>query len=235
MTEPGKIWGVGVGPGDPELLTLKAHRIITTADVVAYPAPNNGNSVARSIVADYLKDNQTEFAIRISMDPAQFPPRDIYQRAADDIFAHSEEGRSVAVLCEGDPFFYGSFMYLFERLAIRKSVEIVPGVSSMTASAAALQIPLASRNDVISVIPATLDASEIKERLKTADMAIFIKVGRHLGKIKTILDEVGLFDKANYIERATMQAEKTSSLADIVEDTAPYFSIIMAHRRGAAL
>jgi len=235
MTETGKIWGVGVGPGDPELLTLKAHRVITNADVIAYPAPDNGDSLARSIVAEYLSGTQEEIAIRISMDPASFPPRDVYTQAVEEIGRHTENGKSVAILCEGDPFFYGSFMYMFEKLSQRGPVEVVPGVSSMMASAAALQTPLASRNDVVCVIPATLEAEDIQTRLEAADMAVFIKVGRHLAKIRSVLQKAGLLEFAHYIERATMTAEQRSPLKDIQLDTAPYFSMILVHRRGKAL
>jgi len=235
MTAPGTIWGVGVGPGDPDLLTLKAHRVITTADVIAYPAPEAGDSLARAIVADYLPGGQEEIAIRISMDPAAFPPKETYARAADDIGARAAAGRSVAILCEGDPFFYGSFMYLFENLSERWDVEIVPGVSSMMASAAALKAPLAARNDVISVIPATLDAAAIAARLAGADTAVFIKVGRHLAKVRKALETAGLDRHALYIERATMKAERRMKLADMPDATAPYFSMVLVHRRGSAL
>lgn len=235
MNDTGKVWGVGVGPGDPELLTLKALRIIESADVIAYPAPNDGDSLARSIVAGVLTGDQIELAIRISMDPASFPPDDVYGRAAVEIAAHAASGRNVAVLCEGDPFFYGSFMYLFARLSGQCQVEIVPGVSSLTASAAALSMPLASRNDVVCVIPATLDADTIRARLDGADMAVFIKVGRHLGKVKSVLDQAGLLATAQYIERATMATERRFPLAEMRDDSAPYFSMILAHRRGSAL
>ena len=235
MIAPGTIWGVGVGPGDPELLTLKAHRIITTADVIAYPAPNDGDSLARAIVAEYLPGGQEEIAIRVSMDPAAFPPKDVYAKAAEDIGACAAARKSVAILCEGDPFFFGSFMYLFEILSDRWNMEIIPGVSSMMASAASLQIPLAARNDVISVIPATLDEAAIAARLATADTAVFIKVGRHLTKVREALETAGLLRHAQYIERATMTTERKMPLAQMQEATAPYFSMVLVHRRGSAL
>jgi precorrin-2/cobalt-factor-2 C20-methyltransferase len=235
MTEPAKIWGVGVGPGDPELLTLKAHRVITNANVIVYPAPSDGDSLARSIVADYLSGAQKEIVIRISMDPARFPPRDVYDQAVEEIGRHTASGQSVAILCEGDPFFYGSFMYIFEKLAQLGPVEVIPGVSSMMASAAALQTPLASRNDVVCVIPATLETDDIQTRLDAADMAVFIKVGRHLAKIKAVLQKAGLLEFAHYIERATMTEEQRFPLSEIQSDTAPYFSMILVHRRGKAL
>jgi precorrin-2/cobalt-factor-2 C20-methyltransferase len=235
VTTPGKIWGVGIGPGDPELLTLKAHRIVTTVNVIAYPAPTDGDSLARSIVAPHLPGGQDEIAIRISMDPRSFPPEEVYRRASEEIGACAQAGKSVAVLCEGDPFFFGSFMYLFDRLSRRWPVEVVPGVSSLTAGAAALRIPLAGRNDVVVVIPATLDEGEIAARLEAADMAVFIKVGRHLGKVRAVLERAGLLGTARYIERATMAAERAMPLGEVTEDSAPYFSMVFAHRRGGAV
>lgn len=235
MSGDGQIWGIGVGPGDPELLTLKAHRLITAADVIAYPAPNDGDSLARSIVAGYLPGGQEEMVIRISMDPGAFPPRDVYTKAAADIAALADAGKTIAILCEGDPFFFGSFMYLFERLSERGPVEIVPGVSSMMASAAALRLPLARRNDVVSVIPATLDDATIAARLAEADTAVFIKVGRHVARLRAVLDDAGLLKQAHYIERATMEAERTLPLSEMTEATAPYFSMVLVRRSGEAL
>lgn len=232
MTGSPLLCGVGVGPGDPELLTLKAHRLITDADVIAYPAPNDGDSLARSIVARYLPGGQDEIVIRISMDPGTFPPRDVYAQAAADIGACADSGKSVAILCEGDPFFFGSFMYLFERLSKRWPVEIVPGVSSMMASAAALRLPLARRNDVVSVIPATLDDRTIAARLSEADTAVFIKVGRHIARLRSVLDKAGLLGQAHYIERATMTAERTMPLAQMTEASAPYFSMVLVRCAG---
>lgn len=232
MSGTGLISGVGVGPGDPELLTLKAHRLITEADVISYPAPNDGDSLARSIVAGFLPGGQEEIAIRISMDSGAFPPRDVYAHAAAQIGACADAGKSVVVLCEGDPFFFGSFMYLFENLSARRAVEIVPGVSSMMASAAVLQMPLARRNDVVSVIPATLDPTTIAARLADADTAVFIKVGRHIAKVRSVLDHAGLLDRAHYIERATMEAERLMPMAQMTDETAPYFSMVLVRCGG---
>ena len=146
------IYGLGVGPGDPELITVKALRRLRAAPVVAYPAPEQGASFARAIVARWLVPAQIELAIRVPMESARFPAEAVYDRAADEIMSHIAAGRDVAVLCQGDPFFYGSFMYLFARLAERGHVEVVPGVSSLTACAAAARWPLAARNDALGVL-----------------------------------------------------------------------------------
>ena len=138
----GKLFGIGVGPGDPELITLKALRLLQSADLVAYPAPEEGDSLARSIVADHIREGTREYAIRMPMVAARFPAQEVYQRAAAELSAALEADERVVVLCEGDPFFYGSFMYLYERLAGRYPVEVVPGVSSLTACSTRAGVPL---------------------------------------------------------------------------------------------
>ena len=144
----GTLYGLGVGPGDPDLITVKALKILRAAPVIAYPAPETGDSLARAIVASHLPGGQTEIAIRIPIQIARHPAQEVYDHASEDIAAHLDAGRNVAAICEGDPFFYGSFMYLFHRVAERHAVEVVPGVSSLTACASALAAPLAARNDV---------------------------------------------------------------------------------------
>src|SRR5271169_3380942 len=160
---PGRLFGIGVGPGDPELLTLKALRLLRAAPVVAYPAPEQGDSFARSIVAMWLDGGQREIAIRIPMQPAP-PPAAIYDAAAAALAAELDRGDDVALLCQGDPFFYGSFIHVFARLAGGYRIDIVPGVSSLTACAAAAAVPLVSRDETLAVIPATLDEAEIAGR-----------------------------------------------------------------------
>ena len=148
----GLLSGIGVGPGDPDLITLKALKALRGAQVVAYPAPPEGESLARSIAAPHLPGGQEEIAIRMPLEPSRFPAVEVYDDAAAALGARLDEGCNVAVLCEGDPFVYGSFLYLFERLAAHHRVEVIPGVSSPMACAAALGLPLAARNDVLAVI-----------------------------------------------------------------------------------
>ena len=230
----GTLYGVGVGPGDPELVTLKALRILREAQVLAWPAPEEGPSRAREIVADHLPGGQREIAIRMPLSPARFPADDVYDNAAAEISATLSEGDDVAVICEGDPFFYGSFMYLFGRLAADHPVEVIPGVSSLTACAAALGAPLSAKNDVLSVVPGPLAADRMSARLAEADAAAVIKVGRHLPKIRGILDDLGLTQNARYIERATMAEQRIVSLDQVPENAAPYFSMILIHKRAEA-
>ncbi len=235
----GTLYGVGIGPGDPELITLKALRCLQRVPVIAYPAPPEGDSLARAIVEPHLAGGrgeiQREIAIRMPMVAARFPAQEVYDRAATEIGGELEDGRDVAVLCEGDPFFYGSFMYLFGRMAGRYPVEVIPGVSSLTACAAVLGAPLVARNDVLTVVPATLKPEEIKRRLaEGGEAAAIVKVGRNLEKVRGVLADLGLADNARYVEHATMASQKILPLAAVDAEAAPYFSMILVHRRGEA-
>ncbi len=228
-----RVYGIGVGPGDPELITLKALRLLTTAPVIAYPATETGESVARQIVAPHLVGGQREIPIPIPIQSGPFPDEGVYDRAAEEILAVVAGGEDVVVLCEGDPFFYGSFLYLYARLADRCPVEVVPGVSSLMACAAVLGAPLAARNDVLAVLPATLDEATLRSRIAAADGVALIKVGRHLAKVRGILEDLGLAEGARYIERATMTRQRLLPLAE-APAPAPYFSMVLVHRRGEA-
>lgn len=231
----GKLYGIGVGPGDPELLTLKAHRILTASPVIAYPAPDHGQgevgeSFARSIVAAHIRPHQVEIPIVIPMRTERFPAKEIYDRASSEITGHLEAGRDVCVLCEGDPFFYGSFMYLFERLADDHPIEIVPGVSSLMASAAALGRPIAARNDRLVVLPAPLPDAALQAAFEASDAIALMKVGRHLPRVRALIEQVGLLPVAGYLERVGLPSERVLPLAELHDDAAPYFSMILIYK-----
>jgi precorrin-2/cobalt-factor-2 C20-methyltransferase len=230
----GIVYGVGVGPGDPELVTVKAARLINAADLIAYPAPEEGESFARTIAASHMREGQREFAIRMKIGEGQYPKDEVYDAAADRIAEAAAAGDVVVVLCEGDPFFYGSFMYLYARLASRVRVEVVPGVSSLMACAIASGGALAAKNDVLTVIPAPLPEAELKRRLGESEAAAIIKVGRHLPKVRKVLTELGLAQHTRYVEHATLDSQKVIRLDDLVGATAPYFSMLLVHRRGEA-
>jgi len=202
--------------------------------VIAYPAPERGDSLARRIVAPHLPEGRTEIAIRMPLVEARFPAQEVYDRAVAELGVQLEAGRDVAVLCEGDPFFYGSFMYLFGRMAERFTVEVVPGVSSLTACAAVLGAPLAARNDVLVVLPGPLDAETLRARLAQAEAAAIIKLGRHFPKVRSVLEELGLAESARYVEHATMTEQRILPLAEVDAAAVPYFSMILVHRRGEA-
>jgi precorrin-2/cobalt-factor-2 C20-methyltransferase len=230
----GRLYGLGLGPGDPELITLKAWRILRQAPVIAYPAPDDAPSFARSIVAEWISPAQIEIAIRVPMEIARFPAQEVYDHAAIELGAHLASGRDVALLCQGDPLFYGSFMYLFGRLGERFPCEIVPGVSSLGACAAAAGFPLAARNDALAVLPAGLDDAELTRRLAACEAAAIIKLGRHFARVSALLKQLGLADKARYVERATLENERVLPLDQVDPQSAPYFSMILLHRRGEA-
>ena len=202
----GHLYGIGVGPGDPELMTLKAVRILKGSAVIAYPAPESGESAARAIAADFIPSGRMEIAIRVPMRPGRMPVA-IYDRAAENIAAHLEAGRDVAVLCEGDPFFYGSFMYLHDRLAGR----------------------FAS-----TVVPATLPDAELERRLRQTDAAAIMKLGRHAGRVQALLERLSLSGASTYVAHASRPAEKVLPIADLGELEAPYFSMILVSKGGAA-
>jgi precorrin-2/cobalt-factor-2 C20-methyltransferase len=225
----GTLYGLGVGPGDPELITLKAHRILQAAPVIAYPAPDTGKSFARQIVAETISGKQMEIPIVVPMKVERFPARQVYDEASREIAVHLTSGRDVAVLCEGDPFFYGSFMYLYERLADRFPCEIVPGVSSMMAGAAALRRPLAARNDVLTVIPGPLADADIAAKISTADAVAIIKIGRHFSRIVSLLEDLNLVSCAGYLERISLREERILPLSEAGE-RAPYFSMILIYK-----
>lgn len=225
----GILYGLGVGPGDPELVTLKALRLLCACPVIAYLAANASDSVARAIVAEHLPGGQTEIVIRIDMAAPAADGQAVYDRAAGELAGHLAAGRDVAVPCEGDPLFYGSFQYLLTRLAGRFPVQVVPGVSSLTAAAAAVPVPLTSRNDVLTVLPAPLDAAALRGRLAAADAAAVMKLGRHFDKVRGVLDDLGLTGRAIYVERAGLPGQRVLPLAE-VRPPVPYFSMILVPR-----
>ncbi|GAA0780062.1 precorrin-2 C(20)-methyltransferase [Roseibium denhamense] len=226
----GTLYGVGLGPGDPDLMTLKAHRLISSARVIAYPAPDTGESFARSIAAAIIPASAREIPIVVPMRVDRFPAQDIYDKAAAEIAGVLRAGEDVVTLCEGDPFFFGSFMYLFERLSEEFPTQVVPGVTSLTACAAQLQRPLTARNDVLTIIPGPLPDVDIRAKIEEAQAVAIMKVGRHLGRLKSLLKDMGLLEQAGYVERASLPGQKVARLVDLKAETAPYFSMILIYK-----
>jgi precorrin-2/cobalt-factor-2 C20-methyltransferase len=222
----GILYGVGLGPGDPELITLKAARLIAAADVIAYPTLDGAESFARQIAVGLLPEGVPEIRIDLPMTTERAPAQAAYDTGAAEIAAALEAGKTVVALCEGDPFFYGSFMYLFARLSGDHRVEVIPGVTSVTACAARARVPLAARNERVTILPGPLPEDELRARIEGADTAVLMKVGRHLGKIRRIFESLGLVDQAMYVERATLPEERVMPLRDAPEK-APYFSMIL--------
>ena len=225
----GVLYGVGVGPGDPELITLKSLRLIKSTEVIAYPKLKGSKSFARNIIEEFIDLPKVEIAIEIPMTVNRLPAQRAYNAAAQEISTHLNMGKNVVFLCEGDPFFYGSFMYLHSRLYKRYLVEIIPGVSSMTACAAMAKKPLAARNEVLTVLPGPLSKKELERRLADDNSSAIMKVGRHIKKIKSVIDRLGLMDSSLYIERASLKEQKVLKLIDAPE-VAPYFSMVLVNK-----
>jgi precorrin-2/cobalt-factor-2 C20-methyltransferase len=231
----GKLLGVGVGPGDPELMTLKAMRALGEADVVAHFAKAGNASHSRAIVARHLRPGVTELPLYYPVttelpscsDSYRDSIRDFYDGAAATIAAHLEAGRVVAVIAEGDPLFYGSYMHLHTRLAPRFQTEIVAGVTGMSGCWSAAGMPIAQGNDVFTVMPATLPEAELERRLAGTDAAVVMKVGRHLPKLRRALERTGRLPRAIYVERGTMADARMIPLAAKPDDEAPYFAIVL--------
>ena len=235
MSAPARLIGVGVGPGDPELMTLKALRALREADVVAHFAKAGNPSKARTIAAGHLRPGIAEVALLYPV-TTEIPRHEpaycsgiaaFYDGCAAALAAHLDACRCVAVICEGDPLFYGSYMHLHTRLAPRFPVEIVAGVTGMSGCWSAAGTPIAQGDDVFAVLPATLPEDELARRLSGSDAAVVMKVGRHLAKVRRALATSGRLPRAIYVERGTMADAKMIPLAARADDDAPYFAIVL--------
>ncbi len=231
----GRLIGVGVGPGDPELLTLKAMRALAEADVVAHFAKAGNASNARRIVNGHLRAGVEELPLLYPV-TTELPKeceaygaaiRAFYDSSAEAVARHLDAGRTVAILSEGDPLFYGSYMHLHVRLAQRYRAEIVPGVTAMSGCWSLAGAPIAQGDDVFVVLPATLPESELERRFADADAAVVMKLGRHLEKVRRVLARTGRLARAIYVERGTTAEAVTMRLQDKRGDDAPYFSVVL--------
>jgi precorrin-2/cobalt-factor-2 C20-methyltransferase len=235
MMGRGRLIGVGVGPGDPELITLKALRCLKAADVVAHFAKEGNESLARAAVAEHLPSDVHDLPLRypVTREIAKNTPtyreaiKHFFDASAQSIAKHLDAGRTVAVICEGDPLFYGSYMHLHMRLAPRYPAEIVAGVTGMSGCWSATGTPIAQGDDVFSVLPATLPEVELERRFADADAAVFMKIGDHLGKVRRVLEKAGRLAQAIYVERGTMRGACAMPLADKRGDCAPYFAVVL--------
>jgi precorrin-2/cobalt-factor-2 C20-methyltransferase len=235
VSAPARMIGVGVGPGDPELMTLKAIRTLREVDVVAHFAKAGNASHARAIAAAHLRPGVTELALRYPVTtelpkdaPAYCGKIDaFYQDCAVAVAAHLDAHRSVAVICEGDPLFYGSYMHLHVRLAARYPTEVIAGVTGMSGCWSAVGAPIAQGDDVFTVLPGTLLEAELARRLADADAAVVMKIGRNLPKVRRALDRAGRLGRALYVERGTMTDAVVMRLADKPDDAAPYFAVVL--------
>ncbi|MFE7316706.1 precorrin-2 C(20)-methyltransferase [Streptomyces sp. NPDC057555] len=235
----GRLYGVGLGPGDPSLMTLRAVEVIAEADVVAYHSARHGRSIARSIAARHIRPDHVEEALvyPVTTESTDHPGGyrgaldDFYEEAAERLAAHLDAGRTVAVISEGDPLFYGSYQHMHKRLAHRYPTEVVPGVTSINAAAARLGTPLTEADEVLTVLPGTLSEEELTARLSATDSAVVMKLGRTFPTVRRALERSGRMPEARYVERATMAGERIGALSDIDADTVPYFSVAVVPSR----
>lgn len=236
---PGRLYGVGLGPGDPSLMTVRAVEVIAGADVVAYHSARHGRSIARSIAAAHIRPDHVEEALvyPVTTETTDHPGgyrgalEEFYAEAAARLAAHLDAGRTVAVLAEGDPLFYGSYMHMHKRLADRYPTEVVPGVTSVSAAAARLGTPLVEGEEVLTILPGTLPEEELTARLAATDSAVVMKLGRTFPAVRRAFEASGRLPEARYVERATMAGERTGDLAGTDPGSVPYFAVAVLPSR----
>ena len=243
MIQPGKLFGIGVGPGDPELMTLKAARRLALSAVVAYFRKRGHMGHARAIIASHLPSGVEELPLEYPM-TTEIPSQDdaysgaltaFYDEAAKAIAVRLVRGQDVALVCEGDPFFYGSFMHIYHRLSSTYSIEVVPGITGMQACWTQAGTPITYSDDVLQVLPGTLPEAALIDRMRIADALVIMKLGRNFAKVRRSLTAAGLADRAIYVERGSMAGEVVTPLTAKEDDIAPYFSMILVPGRGRCL
>ncbi|MGU3577210.1 precorrin-2 C(20)-methyltransferase [Brucellaceae bacterium C25G] len=231
----GKLYGLGVGPGDPELITLKALRLLKASPVVAYHAAKGKKGNALTIIEEFLSPEQKLIPLIYPVTTEKLPEHmnyeqivsDFYTEITDQLAVHLDGGQDVAVIAEGDPFFYGSFMYIHDRLAPRFETHVIPGVCSVLGASAVLGAPLCYRNQVLSILSGVMSREELREKIRGTDACAIMKLGKNLAKVRDVLREEGLLVRALYVERATMQNQRIIPLEEVNADECPYFSLIL--------
>jgi precorrin-2/cobalt-factor-2 C20-methyltransferase len=239
----GTLYGIGVGPGDVRYLTLRAAGLVRAVDVVAFFAKRGQIGNARRIVAPLMKDGQAEARLEYPVTdeiPAEHPDYQsqiaaFYSASAGSLAALLRDGKSVGLIAEGDPFFYGSFMHMWRRLAPDFPVEVVPGVTGMSGCWTRANLPMTWGDDTLSVLPGTLDEDRLVERLQHTDAAVVMKVGKNLVKVRRAVERAGLLSRAVYVERGTMQEERIVPLADCDEPRGAYFAMVLIPGEGRRL
>ena len=229
----GRLFGVGLGTGDPKLMTLRAVEVIEAADVIAYHSARHGRSNARRIAAAHIRPDHVEehLVYPLTTETTSHPGGyrgamdEFYQATAARLAAHLDAGRDVAILSEGDPLIYSSYQHMHKRLAHLYPTETVPAVSSISASVAALGRPLTEADEVLTVLPGTLPTEELAARLASTDSAVILKLGRTFPSVREALRIAGRLDDAWYVERATMPEQRVAPLADVDPESVPYFSM----------
>lgn len=236
----GRLYGVGLGPGDPDLITVKSLKILQSAPVIAYFAKKGRKGHARTIAESFLPNGVIEIplvyplTVEIAFDDPEYVRAlaEFYAKSADLIASHLQAGRDVALLCEGDPLFYGSFMHAYERLKDRFPVTICPGITGMSGCWTAAGMSMTWGDDVLAVVPGTLSREDLGRRIGLADALVIMKLGSNFAKVRDVLIEAGLADRAVYVERGTMVDEIVMPLLQKSDDKVPYFSMILVSGQG---
>ncbi|MGW4092259.1 precorrin-3B C(17)-methyltransferase [Nocardia sp. NPDC004750] len=235
MSTPGKLWGVGLGPGDPELVTVKAANVIGAADVIAFHSARHGRSISRRIAAPYLRPGQLEehLVYPVTTETTDHPGGyqgaidEFYEQAAERLAEHLAAGRSVALLAAGDPLFYSSYMHMHRRLADRFEAEIIPGITSVSAASATLGTPLVEGEQVLTVLPGTMPVDELTRRLRSTDAAAIMKLGRTYPGVRQALTDSGRLAGAYYVERASTTEQRVLHAGAVDDAEVPYFAITL--------
>lgn len=235
MHNRGKLYGIGVGPGDPELITVKALKALEGADIIAFHQAKGKKSNALTIAECWLKDHQQRLPLIYPVTTEILQPdedyecilADFYKKITQELRQYLDAGKTVAVLAEGDPFFYSSFMYIYDRMSNHYDTEVIPGITSISGAAAALGAPLCYRNQTFTVLSGVLDQAALEKRLAMGEAFAIMKLGRNLDKVRAAIRRAGLLDRALYIERATMARQHIMPLYEATAESSPYFSLVV--------
>ncbi|CAD0185071.1 Precorrin-2 C(20)-methyltransferase [Ruegeria sp. THAF57] len=236
----GKIYGVGLGPGDPDLMSVRADRLLRNARHVAFFRKPGRSGQARKIVNGIIPENAVEFPMEYPV-TTEIPLSDprynellsaFYEDCAAHLKSLAEQGEDVVVLCEGDPFFYGSFMHLYNRLRTTTDVEVVPAITGMSGAWTATGDPITWGDDVLTVLVGTLPEHDLAQRMAQTDALVVMKIGRNIDKVKRALRSAGMYDRAWIVEFAQMPNQKVMKLSESEDKVTPYFSIIIVHGQG---
>lgn len=235
-----KLYGVGLGPGDPELMSVKANRLVRETRNIAFFRKKGRTGRARTIVEGMLCDSVIPFAMEypVTTEIPLSDPRynevlsDFYTTCTQHLKSVVQAGQDMVVLCEGDPFFYGSFMHVYTRLKGHIPVEVVPAITGMSAAWTATGAPITWGDDVLSTVMGTLDETSLARAMTDADALVVMKIGRNLPKVRRALEAAGKAERAVLVQYASMQNQEMCPLSDYHDKTLPYFSIIIVHGQG---
>jgi precorrin-2 C(20)-methyltransferase len=230
VTDRGRLIGLGVGPGDPELMTLKGVKVLAAAHAIAFIAAAGRASRSREIAAAYVRPGTRELIAVMPMTRDTQATDHAYGQLATGITGELDRGHDVVFLCEGDPLLYGSFAHLLPRLGDGFECVVIPGITSVTAAAAVARMPLGLYDEPIALIPATVGPTRMAALLEQSDRAVIMKVGSHLNAVRQALVDADMAEGAILVENATLLGQRVQPLVDVTEAQVPYFSLILAGR-----